>query len=288
MKQLTQSLGRSLVYWTSFVAVALLASGVSQAAQDGWTGIVWRNSVSGNNTLWVMAGGAYSTAVPLRSEPDLNWDIVGTGDMDGDGHFDLVFRHGSTGATRIWYMNDANYVGTAVICGESNLDWKIVAVADFDGDGKSDLLWRDVTVSGANAIWYMDGARVVSTAYIQTQADLNWRIVAASDFDSDNHPDIVWRHAGSGQNAVWHMNNATYLGAAVLEPESRLGHRGRRRHQSRGRRGHRLAGSGGRRPHLVHGRRHARLVRRHRRAGQHPLEDRWGRLPGLRSIAFHR
>ena len=40
--------------------------------------------------------------------------------------------------------------------------WSIVGTGDFDGDGKFDLLWRDT--AGDTAIWFMNGAQVLSTA----------------------------------------------------------------------------------------------------------------------------
>ncbi|MBP7867639.1 MAG: FG-GAP repeat protein, partial [Acidobacteria bacterium] len=37
------------------------------------------------------------------------------------------------------------------------------AVGDFNGDGKPDVMWRN-RVSGANAVWYLDGVAVTGTA----------------------------------------------------------------------------------------------------------------------------
>jgi hypothetical protein len=77
---------------------------------------------------------------------------------------------------------------------------------DFDGDGRSDLFWRNTT-SGANAIWFMNGNVVRSTAGVST-VSLAWQPVAFGDFNGDGRSDIFWRNA-NGTNVVWLMNGAS-------------------------------------------------------------------------------
>jgi hypothetical protein len=86
---------------------------------------------------------------------------------------------------------------------------------DFDGDGKSDLFFRN-TGSGANAIWFMNGSAVRSTATLPTVA-LSWTPSAFGDLNADGRSDIVWRNT-AGTNIVWLMNGAspTELSTASL------------------------------------------------------------------------
>ncbi|MGQ0658684.1 MAG: FG-GAP-like repeat-containing protein, partial [Chromatiales bacterium] len=88
----------------------------------------------------------------------VNYEISGVGDFDGDGKADIVFRHKTAGTNRIWFMDGATRVGSSVgIDTLASLSWIIAGAGDFDGDGDADILFRN-KVSGANRIWFMDGA----------------------------------------------------------------------------------------------------------------------------------
>ena len=88
---------------------------------------------------------------------------------------------------------------------------------DFDRDGKTDLLWRNY-VTGQNAIWYMNGTTLLSSAYLTPVGDPNWRIQGASDFTGDGKTDIVWRHYATGQSVIWEMDGATLRSGLSLLP----------------------------------------------------------------------
>ncbi|HLX81851.1 MAG TPA: FG-GAP-like repeat-containing protein [Burkholderiales bacterium] len=83
------------------------------------------------------------------------------------------------------------------------------AVADdFNGDGMSDILWRD-SLTGQDAIWFMNGGVLSSGPFITTVSDLNWQIAGTGDFNGDGMADILWRNKSTGQNQVWLMNGGT-------------------------------------------------------------------------------
>jgi hypothetical protein len=77
------------------------------------------------------------------------------------------------------------------------------------------LVWRN-TGSGDNVFWYMDGVNYRGYAYLNTLADLDWKIVGVGDFNNDGKPDILWRHKTYGLNVVWYMDGVNYLGYAYL------------------------------------------------------------------------
>ena len=60
----------------------------------------------------------------------------------------------------IWLLNGTQCYRTQI--GHRVAGWIIAATGDYDGDGKSDILWTDG--SGDMAIWFMNGATIVSTA----------------------------------------------------------------------------------------------------------------------------
>ena len=82
--------------------------------------------------------------------------------------------------------------------------WTIVGVGDFNGDGKPDILWRN-TSTGADVVWYMNGATMTSYAALSAVTDQTWTIVGVGDLNGDGKPDILWRNTSTGANVVWYM-----------------------------------------------------------------------------------
>src|SRR5260221_5055564 len=52
---------------------------------DGRSDILWRNSMTGENVIWLMNGAAISSSVTFATVADPNWSIAGVGDFNGDG-----------------------------------------------------------------------------------------------------------------------------------------------------------------------------------------------------------
>jgi len=87
----------------------------------------------------------------------------------------------------------------------------------LDPNTKADIVWRN-TSSGLDRIWYLDGVTRVGNEALDTEADLNWKIVGRGDFNGDGQTDILWRNSSNGQNRVWYMNLKTKTGEALLDP----------------------------------------------------------------------
>jgi hypothetical protein len=186
---------------------------------DGWPDILWRYYGSGGkNAVWYMKGATKIGYADVPAVTDLNWQIVGTGDFNGDGWPDVLWRYnGSGGKNAVWYMKGATYIGSAYLTAVTDLNWQIVGTGDFNGDGWPDILWRYNGSGGKNAVWYMKGATYIGSAFLPAVTDLNWQIVGTGDFNGDGWPDILWRYNGSGgKNALWYMKGATYIGSAFL------------------------------------------------------------------------
>ena len=73
---------------------------------------------------------------------DLNWEIKGVGDFNGDGSSNILWRNSSTGEVYIWLMNGLNVASQGSL-GKVDQNWQIKRTGDFDGDGKADILWRN-------------------------------------------------------------------------------------------------------------------------------------------------
>ncbi len=182
---------------------------------DGKSDILWRNSTTGANVIWLMKGATISSSATFATVTDLNWSIAGTGDFNGNGKSDILWRNRATGENTIWFMNGAVISRAAVFATVPDPNWSIVATGDFNGDGKSDILWRN-SATGENTIWFMNGAAISGGASIAPVADLNWSIAGVADFDGDGKSDILWRNGATGDNTIWLMNGATISSAVMF------------------------------------------------------------------------
>jgi hypothetical protein len=157
-----------------------------------------------------MDGVNYGGYAWLLEVADLNWEIVGTGDFNGDGKIDILWRNKGTGQNVVWFMDGATMSDWSWILPEvPDTNWQIVGTGDFNSDGKTDILWRN-KATGQNVVWFMNGATLSSYSWIDTVADTNWEIVGTGDFNGDGKTDILWRNKSTGQNVVWLMNGTTY------------------------------------------------------------------------------
>jgi C1A family cysteine protease len=146
---------------------------------DGKVDILWRYYGSGGyNYVWSMNGVTCTGGAMLPSVTDMNWQIVGTGDFNGDGKVDILWRYyGAGGYNYVWYMDGATCAGGAFLPSVTDLKYQIVGTGDFNGDGKVDILWRYYGAGGYNAVWYLNGVTYIGAESLTSVLDLNWRIV---------------------------------------------------------------------------------------------------------------
>ncbi len=182
---------------------------------SGTSDILWRNSSTGQNVLWLMNGATVASAPALPTVTNLNWIIAGAGDFNGDGKADILWHNQSTGQSQIWFMNGGTLSSAADTSTVSDTHWAIVGVGDVDGDGKADILWRNKS-TGQNAIWFMIGGSIKSTGNITTVTDQNWTVAGVGDFSGDGKADILWHDTVTGQNQVWLMNGGTVASSAAI------------------------------------------------------------------------
>lgn len=177
---------------------------------DGAPDLLWRNQLSGANSIWAMNGPTRSAVHNLNTVPDGNWRIVGVHDIDNDQTADIFWRHAESGQIIIWRMAAAARWGLAGLNTVGDLDWQIVGFNDFNGDNRLDILWRHAQ-SGTNIIWYLQGPVRSGLSALNTVSDTGWQIAGLHDFDDAGSADIIWRHAQTGDNVIWFMDDQNRL-----------------------------------------------------------------------------
>jgi hypothetical protein len=191
-----------------------------EQAYEAKSDILWRNSLTGQTTVWFMDGtytGSFDFVYPTISNPA--WKIAGQGDFNADGRTDILWRNTSNGQTLVWFMNGVDYTGfLAVTPTIADTNWDIAGVHDFNGDGKPDLLWRN-SAAGLASVWLMNGTTMFSYHVLSPSIpDLTWKMPGVGDFDNDAQMDILWRNSVTGQTIVWFMSGANYINYQVISP----------------------------------------------------------------------
>src|SRR5216110_358370 len=175
---------------------------------DGYckSDILWRNSATGEDYLWLMNGLTIATGGNLITVGDPAWQIQGIGDFDGDGKADILWRNALTGENYIWLMNGLTIASQGSInVVDPTSGWQVQGIGDFDGDGRADILWRNPS-TGENYICLMNGWTIAAQGLDNAVSDQGWQVKGIGDFDGDGRADILWRNSSTGENYIWLMN----------------------------------------------------------------------------------
>lgn len=184
---------------------------------DGKADLLWRHS-DGRAAVWYMDGTTRLGTAFIDNGVVVKpaWRLVGAADYDGDTKPDLLWRH-TDGRTAIWFMDGVLKSTTTVLLDGAITAsvWSVVGTPDLNGDGRADILWRHA--DGRVAVWYMDGATRLGTAFLNDGVAVGavWTLGATTDINGDGHPDLLWRH-NDGRLAVWFMNGITRTSTTFL------------------------------------------------------------------------
>jgi hypothetical protein len=179
---------------------------------DGVSDIFWRNTSTGDNSLWFVNRNGYVSGANMQPVP-ASASIVGTGDFNHDGKVDLLWRN-SNGGMSVWFMNGATLLGGLTLPTVTNTAVVVAGVGDFNGDGYADILWRNIS-TGDNSIWYITASGFNGGA-TPPSVPTSLTVVSVADFNNDGKADILWRNTTTGDNYTWLMNGGTIIGGSQL------------------------------------------------------------------------
>lgn len=190
--------------------------GADDFSGDGQPDLLWHNQSTGQLYVWFLGAAAPDARVAGVVTPsptvvggaflspaavaDVNWQVRGTADLNGDGVADLLWHNQATGALYAWFLG----------------------AASTDRLGAPGAAPPTTTTVGAS---FLTPASV---------ADLKWQVRQLADFNGDGRQDILWQHTGTGQLYVWYLGPAagdvpsppvatpavTVIGAAFLTPSA--------------------------------------------------------------------
>ena len=152
---------------------------------DGKGDILWRNTSTGVVTDWLgtATGGFTDNYNAARASVPLSWQIVGSGDFNGDGKDDILWRNTGTGVITDW-------LGTASGGFSDNFNnshagvptnWTIAGTGDFNGDGKDDILWRNEAGTTTNWLGSSNGGFTHNDANFYAGVSTSWHLEHAPD-----------------------------------------------------------------------------------------------------------
>ena len=186
---------------------------------DGIRNPLWRDTLTGAVAVWNMERSEFQDAIITQAPAgqagsDLNWEIRGTGDVNGGGAEEIFWYNTSTGDIAVWEIDETGF-GNATFITDSNgqnmiesplSSWKLVAAGDMDGDGNADAIWENMTTKQF-AYWKLDGTVYQEAVLIDARpADGPWEFRGAYDANKDGIDDFFFRNS-QGQNGLWIIEN---------------------------------------------------------------------------------
>ena len=170
------------------------AVGTGDFNGDGRDDILWRSD-AGTVTNWLSTntGGFAANWTNASASVGSEWQVVGTGDFNGDNRDDVLWRN-NNGVVTEWLGTVggglSNNASAAVGVSSS---WQVAGTGDFNGDGKTDVLWRGSDGTVLDWLGSSTGAFTANWANAGGAAS-SWHIVGTGDFNGDGRDDILWRN----------------------------------------------------------------------------------------------
>jgi hypothetical protein len=180
---------------------------------DGRVAIWEMQSVAGQAPN-VINGGQFNVA-GTNAPGFSQWDVVGTGDINGDFRAGIVFQNNVSGAIAVWEQTPAGPAFNGTFQIQSNLPnpgtgWHVEGMGNTTEPNGLFALGDDLVLQrddGLIAIWQLQQVNATTIARVGSGFNLGnpgdgWDVVAVRDMNNDGRADIVLQH-DNGAAKVW-------------------------------------------------------------------------------------
>jgi hypothetical protein len=147
-------LARTWISWYGEIA------GFGDIDGDGDDDIIIQDRRKRRIKASLMSANFSARRVQLDRQRTARWDVIDSGDYDGDGQSDLLGRDlswGAQGSAGVWHLSSSLELSGNPLELNLGIDHSVVGSADYDGDGSADLLIFNPSTREL-VLWLMAGA----------------------------------------------------------------------------------------------------------------------------------
>lgn len=144
--------------------------------------------------------------------PDLGWEKLTVGDLNGDGDMEIVAFQGGT----LKAFDPFRPSGATAVSFEQTVSggraWRLIACGDLNNDGRDEILATHSESSGEKLfIWRGDAAGATWTQVYTETFGGQFRTLATGDIDGDEKADFVMLRDADKLVKAWSGNNFSVL-----------------------------------------------------------------------------
>ncbi len=187
---------------------------------DGNSDVLIRHKTAGSWYVYFMDGAQIGSRGSMPIDKNLEMATQAIADFNSDGYPDLLLRNTQTGEWQIallGFRKVLEYVPLPIMT--KAMSWEVATVQDMDDDGNPDILIRN-NISGSFYIYMFESTEIVYRRSVKdispgggNAIEKEEQIVAITDFDGDNKPDVLVRSELYSHYRVTMMDGYQSLGA---------------------------------------------------------------------------